>query len=114
MDDCAMASVLSGGFDIIVSNPPYVLESEKTAMRRNVLNYEPALALFVPDDDNMLFNRKIAQISKKALNADGEGIIEINEALGDASCRIFQSEGFAKSVILRDIFGKNRFLKYSR
>ena len=113
-DDDAMASVLSGVFDIIVSNPPYVLDSEKEQMRSNVLDFEPSLALFVPDGDSMRFNRKIAEISTKVLKTDSIGIIEINESLGDACCRIFKDEGFEDSVILRDIFGKNRFLKYSR
>lgn len=113
-DDDAMASVLSGVFDIIVSNPPYVLDSEKTCMRANVLDHEPSLALFVPDGDPMRFNKKIAEISTKVLKTDSIGIIEINESLGDACCRIFKDEGFQESVIIRDIFGKNRFLKYSR
>lgn len=113
-DDDAMAPVLSGGFDIVVSNPPYILDSEKAQMRSNVLDFEPSLALFVPDDDSMRFNRKIAEISAKVLKTDGTGIMEINETLGDACCRIFSDAGFGESVILKDVFGKNRFLKYSR
>lgn len=113
-DDDAMASVLSGVFDIIVSNPPYILDCEKAQMRSNVLDYEPSLALFVPDDDSMRFNRKIAEISAKAFKTDSIGIVEINESLGDACCRIFKDAGFEESVIIKDIFGKNRFLKYSR
>lgn len=113
-DDDAMEPVLSGGFDLIVSNPPYILDSERAQMRSNVLDYEPSLALFVPDDDAVRFSRKIAEISLKALKTDSIGIMEINEALGDICCRIFKDAGFGESVILRDIFGKNRFLKYSR
>lgn len=113
-DDDAISPLLAEGFDLILSNPPYILDSEKAQMRVNVLEHEPSLALFVPDEKSMLFNEKIAEISQKALKTDSIGIIEINEALGDASCDIFKAAGFAQSVILRDIFGKNRFVKYSR
>lgn len=113
-DDDAMEPVLAEPFDLIVSNPPYILDSEKSAMRANVLDHEPSLALFVPDGDAMRFNKKIAEISRKALKTDSIGIVEINEALGDACCHIFKTAGFEESVVLQDIFGKNRFLKYSR
>ena len=71
-----------GPFDLIVSNPPYVMERERTLMRPNVLDWEPALALFVPDDDPLRFYRAIARWAQRFLAPGGIGLVEINEALG--------------------------------
>lgn len=101
-------------FDIILSNPPYILNSEKPAMRKNVLDFEPSIALFVENDgDAMAFNRRIAEISKKFSNTGSVGYVEINEALGEASCNVFKKSGFENVTVIRDISGKNRFVKYS-
>lgn len=101
-------------FDLILSNPPYIMESEKKDMRENVLEHEPPLALFVPDTDPLLFYRAISSISKRLLKEDGTGIVEINEMLGTEVQEVFLSDGFASAEILRDINDKNRFVKFHR
>ena len=115
-DDEQMQEALGDGpaFDIIVSNPPYVFERERGQMRPNVLNYEPAIALFVPDDDTMLFNRKIAEIAKKYLYTDANACVEINEAAGPESAALFRENGFKSVETLKDIFGKNRIVKFQK
>lgn len=101
-----------GSFDILVSNPPYIIESEKASMRRNVLYFEPPLALFVPDADSLLFYRAIARWSSRVLVPGGCGIVEINETLGDQTAGIFLDSGFSGVHILQDFFKKNRFVVY--
>ncbi|MBP5689972.1 MAG: peptide chain release factor N(5)-glutamine methyltransferase [Bacteroidales bacterium] len=103
-----------GQFDLSVSNPPYVLESEKAAMRRNVLGYEPELALFVPDSDPLRFYREIARWAGALLVPGGSGIVEINEALGEETAALFRDEGLVSVRILQDFFGKNRFVLFQK
>ena len=104
---------ISGRFDLLLSNPPYVMEKEKAAMRRNVLDYEPGIALFVPDDDPLLFYRALASVSLRLLDSSGTGVVEINEALGPETAAVFEAAGYRKTEILRDIFGKDRFVRFS-
>ena len=104
---------ISGCFDLLLSNPPYVMEKEKAAMRRNVLDHEPGIALFVPDDDPLLFYRALASVSLRLLDSSGTGIVEINEALGPETAAVFEAAGYRKTEILRDIFGKDRFVRFS-
>ena len=104
----------SGKFDIIVSNPPYVMDSEKQAMRTNVLEHEPHLALFVPDDDPLLFYSAIAQWAQVLLADEGEGMVEINEALGKETAQICSDAGFIYTEIVRDLHGKDRFVRFSK
>lgn len=103
-----------GGFDIIVSNPPYIMEREKSRMRGNVLDHEPALALFVPDSDPLLFYRAIASAAKDVLSPDGICIVEINELLGDETQALFERSGFRSVKQIPDIFNKIRFISFSR
>ena len=103
-----------GQFDLILSNPPYVMEKEKPAMRRNVLEYEPAQALFVPDEDPLLFYRAVARWSQRFLSPEGKGLTEINEALGNETVEVFRSSGFHQSETVTDFFDKNRFVFYMR
>lgn len=98
-------------FDIIVSNPPYVCESEKKDMRANVLDYEPATALFVSDDDPLLFYRKILEFSQKNLRKDGEIWFEINEKLGLETKKLCIDENFINVEIISDYRGKDRIVK---
>ena len=100
-------------FDLLVSNPPYVMEKEKSLMRRNVLGYEPGLALFVPDDDPLLFYKAMATAATRLLAPTGVGIVEINEALGPETEEIFRSAGYSETEIIRDFFAKDRFVKFS-
>lgn len=104
---------ICGCFDLLLSNPPYVMEKEKAAMRRNVLEHEPGIALFVPDDDPLLFYRALASVSLRLLDSSGTGIVEINEALGAETAAVFEAAGYRKTEILRDIFGKDRFVRFS-
>ena len=101
-------------FDVIVSNPPYVMEKEKAQMRRNVLDYEPALALFVPDDDPLLFYRAVAAWSLPLLSPEGKGLTEINEALGKETAEVFRASGFREAETICDFFEKNRFVFYAK
>lgn len=99
-------------FDMLVSNPPYVLEKERTAMRPNVLDHEPDLALFVPDGDPLLFYRAIARIGAE-LNIP-KGIVEINEAFGAQTKAVFETFGYSKTAVLRDFCAKNRFVRFEK
>lgn len=103
-----------GRFDVIVSNPPYVTDKEKAFMSENVLDHEPSLALFVPDDDPMLFYRAIADFSAGHLASDGFGIVEINEAFGQETAAEFLSAGFSVADIYKDLAGKDRFVFFCR
>lgn len=96
--------------DCIVSNPPYIRLSEKSNMAENVLAYEPALALFVPDNDALLFYKKIAAFAKKHLVAKGHIFMEINEALAPEVIALFQQHGY-QTTLRKDLQGKDRMVK---
>ena len=102
-----------GQFDVIVSNPPYVMEQEKALMRPNVLDHEPALALFVPDDDPLIFYRAIAHHASRLLSAHGWGIVEINTLLAEPTAECFRQAGLKDVTILPDLSGKPRFVSFS-
>ena len=97
-------------FDIIVSNPPYVCECEKELMQKNVLDFEPELALFVPDDDPLRFYRRIAQLSGRLLKPGGKLFFEINERFGRETVKMLEETGFVGCRVLQDIFGKERMV----
>ena len=99
-------------YDIIVSNPPYVMDKEKALMRSNVLDHEPHLALFVSDDDPLIFYRAIAVWAKALLKPDGFGIVEINEALGMETADVFTKTGFGNVEIIRDLSDRDRFVRF--
>ena len=107
-------SGLSGQFDILVSNPPYVMDKEKALMRSNVLDHEPHLALFVPDDDPLIFYHAVARWALALLKKDGYGIVEINEALGPQTADIFSSAGLRNVEIVRDLSDRDRFVSFRR
>jgi len=98
-------------FDVIVSNPPYVMEREKKLMEANVLEHEPELALFVSDTDPLIFYRAIAQFASKQLNESGFLFFEINENLGDEMVDLVKQLGFKSIELRRDLNGKNRMLR---
>ena len=102
-----------GKFNLILANPPYIKESQKADMRPNVLNFEPALALFAPDEDPLVFYRAVARWSRALLAPGGTGIVEINELLGPETRDIFLESGFENVRILKDFSEKNRFVVYS-
>lgn len=98
-------------FDIIVSNPPYVLESEKETMDCNVLNYEPHSALFVPDTKALLFYERIADIAIKILKPEGKLYFEINQAKGKETVDMLNKKGFKNISLHRDLSGLDRMVK---
>lgn len=103
-----------GPFDMVLSNPPYVMESEKEYMRRNVLEYEPESALFVPDDDPLLFYRAIARWSQRFMSPEGVGLSEVNESLARQTETVFKAAGYAHTEIVRDLSDKNRYIIYHK
>ena len=103
-----------GPFDLIVSNPPYVLERERALMRPNVLDWEPAMALFVPDGDPLRFYRAIVCWAQHFLRPGGAGLVEINEAFGAETAALFRSAGLKNVQIHRDFFQKERFIRFTR
>lgn len=102
---------IPGQFDLIVSNPPYIKEEEKREMERNVLDYEPHLALFVPDNDPLLFYRAIARFGKKKLNAGGHLYFEINARCGTETAGMLREEGYKQVELIKDLSGKDRIIK---
>ena len=97
-------------YDIIVSNPPYVLEQERTTMAPNVVDYEPELALFVPDDDPLLFYRKIGEMGRQALKPEGRLYFEINRTQGIAVKQLLEAQGYSHVTIYQDISHNDRII----
>lgn len=100
--------------DILVSNPPYVCESEKDFMAPNVLDYEPDIALFVPDNDPLRFYKALAGWAEELVRPGGKCFFEINEAFGPQVRELFESRGFSEVEIMEDIHGKNRFTTFTK
>ena len=100
-------------FHLIVSNPPYVMEKERAQMARNVLDYDPPLALFVPDDDPLRFYRAIAAIADRHLAAGGLLVVEINEALADETSRLLSGWGFIP-IVHNDFRGRPRWISATK
>ena len=108
--DMLLEPVSDEKFDIIVSNPPYVTEVEKTEMQENVLNFEPHLALFVPDDNALVFYEKIADFALTNLNKGGQLFFEINRAKGADIARLLEEKGFKNIELRKDISGNERMV----
>ena len=98
-------------YDLIVSNPPYVLEQERTTMEPNVVEYEPELALFVPDDDPLLFYRKIGEMGRRALKPGGRLYFEINRTQGTAVKQLLEKQGYSEVFLYQDISHNDRLIK---
>jgi release factor glutamine methyltransferase len=98
-------------FDIIVSNPPYVRNLEKQEIKQNVLAYEPHLALFVADDDALIFYDRITKYALKHLKKDGALYFEINQYLGEATVKLIKQLGFKNVELRKDMFGNDRMIK---
>ena len=103
-----------GLFNLILSNPPYIKESEKALMRSNVLDYEPHIALFVSDDDPLLFYRAVAKWATRFLRDGAMGIVEINETLGDETMALFRDAGFRELRLIKDFYNKKRFVSFRK
>ncbi len=99
--------------DIIVSNPPYVRNLEKEEIKKNVLDYEPHLALFVEDNDALLFYRKIAELAKESLQSNGLLFFEINQYLGKETVELLENLGFKNIELRKDLKGNERMIKCS-
>ena len=97
--------------DIIVSNPPYIPLNEKEGMNANVVSHEPHKALFVPNDDALLFYKAIVHLAKKRLHKNGRIYLEIHENLGDAVVDLFKNEGYVSVELKKDMQGKDRMVR---
>jgi release factor glutamine methyltransferase len=100
-----------GNYDIIVSNPPYICEEEKEKMEKNVLEHEPSLALFVPNEDPLLFYRKIGLLALQLLNNGGLLFFEINRRFGKEVVTMLQELGYEAVELRQDLFGNDRMVK---
>lgn len=110
----AEESPCEGLFDVIVSNPPYIPASERGAMNINVTEYEPPLALFVDDDDPLLFYRTIAEKCRPMLRSRGRLYFEIHERFGEETCLLLFGEGYSDVEIFEDIHSKPRMIRCVR
>jgi release factor glutamine methyltransferase len=99
-----------GMFDVIISNPPYIKTSESKNMSAHVLQYEPQKALFVPDDDALIFYKKIADFALMHLAPNGKVYVEINQQLGKETTDVFLEKGFKEVLLLKDMSGNERFI----
>jgi len=106
-------TIQNSPFSLIISNPPYVMQQERSAISRNVLDWEPSIALFVPDADPLCFYRAIADFSTKHLDKEGVIVLEINERLGYETASVFNKYGF-ETKLYNDFRGKTRMLVASR
>ena len=101
-------------FDLIVSNPPYVRDSEAAEMTRTVLYFEPHLALFVPDDDPLRFYRAIADMAHQSLRPEGTLFMEVNSMLAEETLQLFLHYGFPYTQLFTDAFGRQRIVKATK
>ncbi len=108
--DILQQSTLNQSFDVIVSNPPYVRKLEKIEIKKNVLDYEPYSALFVEDDNPLVFYDAIAKFAQKFLNLNGVLYVEINQYLGEETKHLFESYGFANVKLIKDLQKNNRII----
>ena len=107
-----LTTPLPHSYDILVSNPPYIMQSEATDMELHVTEWEPHTALFVPDNDALRFYRAIAEIGQtEALKVGGHIYVEINQALGKETAELFESYGYKGVTLRKDIFGNDRMIK---
>lgn len=105
---------LPASLSLLISNPPYVARSEAARMQPNVLDHEPHLALFVPDDDPLVFYDALARLGTHALVPGGLAYVEINERFGSETADVFLKHGFASAEVRRDLSGKDRFVRAVR
>jgi release factor glutamine methyltransferase len=106
--------ITPGTLDVLVSNPPYVRDSERAQMRANVLTWEPETALFVPDADPLLFYKRLAELAAVLLKPGAAVYLEINEALGAETAALFPEADFTAVRIVSDFFGRVRFVRASK
>ncbi|MBQ9185709.1 MAG: peptide chain release factor N(5)-glutamine methyltransferase [Bacteroidales bacterium] len=112
--DILQEPAIQGKFDLILSNPPYIMEKEKSLLRKNVRDFEPESALFVPDDDPLVFYRAIAHWSTLLMEDQGIGLTEINDCLGPETKHVFSGSGFTEVEAVKDFYEKSRFVFYKK
>ncbi|HLW15278.1 MAG TPA: peptide chain release factor N(5)-glutamine methyltransferase [Flavobacteriaceae bacterium] len=112
--DILKNSLPIGDLDFMVSNPPYVCETEKLQMRSNVLEFEPSLALFVDDSDPLIFYRRILQVANKAVKERGSVYFEINERFSEETIKMAKEIGWHTIQVKKDIFGRDRMMRCRR
>jgi release factor glutamine methyltransferase len=112
--DVLMAVPGDARYEVIVSNPPYIAEQEKSGMDANVLEWEPSLALFVSDDDPLVFYRTIALLAKDMLVEDGLLYFEINQAYGQETMQMLEKLGYTSVELRKDGWGNDRMIKAKR
>lgn len=109
--DVLSDKLLTGPFDIMVSNPPYVMDKEKSLMEPHVLKREPHLALFVTDDEPLIFYRALAQWGQRSLSSEGWMLAEINPLLSQETKALFEAQQYRDCTIINDNYGKERFIR---
>lgn len=109
--DVLSDKLLTGPFDIMVSNPPYVMDKEKSSMEPHVLKREPHLALFVTDDEPLIFYRALAQWGQRSLSSEGWMLAEINPLLSQETKALFEAQQYRDCTIINDKYGKERFIR---
>jgi release factor glutamine methyltransferase len=114
LDVEATVAAVPGGIDLLTANPPYVMVAEKAEMRRNVLGWEPHMAIFAPEEDPLVFHRAIAEVALRVLVPGGCGIVEINSELPDQTAAVFITAGFSDVRIIPDYFDRPRFVSFRR
>lgn len=112
--DILQTDIAPQSLDIIVSNPPYITEQEKTNMKKNVLEWEPSLALFVPDSHPLLFYEAIARLGQKGLRPNGKLYFEINQAYGAETVALLQDFNYHDIQLITDLSGNDRMIKATR
>lgn len=112
--DILSASPVGNRYDIIVSNPPYITDSERDSMEKNVLEYEPHTALFVPDDDALRFYRAITLYAVKSLKPGGRIYFEINSRFGKETVALLTENGFREATVIKDMYGLDRFVSATK
>ncbi len=110
-NDILQVERLNKTYDLIISNPPYVRESEKLSMHNNVLQYEPEIALFVDDQNPLIFYKRIAQLAQLSLKDEGELFLEINQYLGKPLMELLRNNGFREIEIKKDLYGADRMIR---
>ncbi len=108
--DIIQCPIFNFQWSALVSNPPYICESEASAMEANVLDHEPHLALFVPDDDPLLFYRAISEFGREHLCDEGQIFFEVNRAYAEQVAELLQQKGYEKVQVVRDEYDNNRFV----
>ncbi len=109
--DILSDDIIRNGFNIIVSNPPYIPNADKAKMHKNVLDYEPGLALFVDDESPLVFYQAVAEKAVKSLKKDGKLYFEIHESFGEEVGAILSTLGYTNIVLRKDLQGKDRMVR---